>query len=392
MKAVDIVLVGYRPGALHAASRLGLGVLLVEEKRPSPAARRRIVDWVDAPLEGAQADLIARTRARLGDAVPRGVVSAGERGVLGAAALRDGLGIAGIDQVTAHRARDKPTMKAAARAAGVLCADWLELQPDTDTDALVAAVGVPLVLKHRAGAGTRGLLVARSKDQVAAHLSSIAPEERHGWMAERFVDGVEMSIESFVADGRILFTNPTEYYVVGFANIAPAALPPEEHAAIQALNARALAALGISRGMTHLELYRTPDGPVFGEVAVRPPGGRIMRLLRRAYHFDPWEVTVRLELGEVPEIPPEPRRTAGVWMLHPGPGRVTSIRGLAAARRILGVRKLVCRLRTGRTVAPRASTGADVGWIEVWGKSRDQVARRLQTAFDHVDIGMERAD
>ncbi len=389
---IDLVLVGYRPGALHAAARLGLNVLLVEEKKPSRGAGRRIVDWVRVALEGAQEELIERTLARLSGNVPRGVVSAGERGVLGAAALRAALGIQGIDPETAFRARDKPTMKAAARAAGVPCADWLELGADTTADDLVAAVGVPLVLKHRAGAGTRGLLVAKTAEEAGACLASIDPEERGGWMAERFLRGVEMSIESFVANGRILFTNPTEYYRVGFANIAPAALAPNALAAVEDLNARAVAALGITRGMTHLELYQTPDGPIFGEVAVRPPGGRIMRLLRRAYHFDPWDVVVRLELGEAPDIPPDSRRAAGVWMLHPGAGRVRSIRGLGTARRVLGVRKLVCRLRTGRTLRPRASTGSDVGWIEVWGKNRDQVAKRLQRAYDHVDIRMEPTD
>ena len=53
--------------------------------------------------------------------------------------------------------------------------------------------------------------------------------------------------------------------------------------------------------------------------------------------------------------------TGLVWMLHPGPGRVASVRGLSAAARIQGVRKLVCRVRKGRTVPPRASTGSDVG-------------------------------
>jgi biotin carboxylase len=199
-----------------------------------------------------------------------------------------------------------------------------------------------------------------------------------------------MSVESFVRDGKILFTNPTEYYIPGFASIAPADLPEAEMAEILALNAAALSALGLTRGMTHLELYRTSDGPVFGEVAVRPPGGRLMRLIRRAYAFDPWEVVMQLELGlDTPDLPARARGAAGAWMLHPGPGKVVSVRGLAAARRVEGVKKLVCRARAGRVVPPRESTGRDVGWIEVAGRSRDQVAERLQTAHDLIRITLE---
>ena len=142
--------------------------------------------------------------------------------------------------------------------------------------------------------------------------------------------------------------------------------------------------------MTHLELFRTPDGPVFGEVAVRPPGGRLMRLLRRAYDFDPWSVVIRLELGERPGVlPSKALRGAGVWMLHPGAGRVRSVRGLAAASRVRGVRKLVCRIRAGSVLEPRAGSGSDVGWFEVWGKDRDEVQERMQRAHDLIHIEME---
>ena len=301
---IDLVLVGYRPGALHAASRLGLRVLLVEETPPSEAARRRIASSVQTPLEGNEATLVRRTKEALGYCVPRAVVAAGERGVLAAASIRASYGLGGIGPATAHRARDKPTMKTVARAAGIPCTDWRELHAFTAASDLVAELDLPVILKRRDASGTRGLIVARTPDEVARDLASIPEEERDGWMAERFVRGVEMSVESFVFEGEILFVNPTEYLVPAYANIAPASLPAAEAEAVYALNAAVLAALGLRRGMTHLELFRTPQGPVFGEVALRPPGGRIMRLLRRAYDFDPWETVIQLELGDRADLHP----------------------------------------------------------------------------------------
>jgi biotin carboxylase len=392
MTDVDLVLVGYRPPALHAASRLGLRVLLVHDFPPSAAAKRRLVGSVVAPLEGDPGSVVDRTQAALGSNVaPLAVVSAGERGVLAAAALRESYGLGGIDRRVAHVARDKPSMKAAARAQGIPCTDWLTLDPSSKTADLIEALGLPVVLKVRDGSGTRSLIVARTEEEVEGGLASIAAGDRKRWMAERFVAAPEMSVESFVRDGEILFTNPTEYYVPGFSSIAPASLSEEEAASILALNANVISALELNRGMTHLELYRTPSGPLFGEVAVRPPGGRLMRLIRRAYSFDPWEVVMQLELGlPTPALPSHAKRAAGAWMFHPGAGRVVSVRGLAAARRVKGVKKLVCRTRAGRKLAARDSTGSDVGWIEVSGKNRDQVARRLQAAHDLVKITMER--
>jgi biotin carboxylase len=386
---IDLVLVGHRPGALHAASRLGLGVLLVEEEAPAPAARRRVAAWVEVGPEADEAALLAAVREALGGQAPRAVLATGERGVLAAAALRAAHGVAGIGPVVARAARDKPLMKAAARRAGIPCADWRTLDADVRADELVADLGLPLVLKPRDGTGGRAMTKSVSAVDVARALDRIPAEERPRWVAERWVAGIEMSIESFVADSRILFTNPTEYFVPAAANVAPAVLPEAELGDLLALNARVLGTLGVERGMTHLEVFRTPEGPRFGEVAVRPPGGRIMRLLRRAYGFDPWEAAIRIELGEAPEFPARPVGAAGVWMLHPGPGRVASVRGLAAARRLPGVRKLVCRVRTGSEVGPRSSTGADVGWIEVGGRDREEVARTLTAAHDLVRIEME---
>ena len=387
---IDIVLVGYRPGALHAASRLGLRTLLVDDKPPSEAAQRRIQGSVCIPVEQDPEASAAAIHEALDGSTPRAVVATGERRVLEAAHLRARLGLPGIDPATALTARDKPQMKARVRAAGVRCTDWAELDPTTSAQDLMPALGLPLVLKRRDGCGTAGLVRARTEAEVADALASLSPEARPHWMAERFVHGNEMSVESFVHQGRILFVNPTEYYVPGFSSIAPAALAETEREAVCELNAAALAALGLTQGMTHLELYRTEEGPVFGEVAVRPPGGRLMRLLRRAYGFDPWETVIQLELGGAPpDLPASHGRVAGVWMLYPGPGRVVSARGFAAARRVKGVRKLVCRTRAGRVLEPRGSTGRDVGWIEVSGRSRDQVAERLEAAHGRIHFEME---
>ena len=390
---IDLVLVGYRPGALHAASRLGARVLLVDEKPATKVARRRIVGALEAPLEGDPHAFAAQVLAHLGDARPRAVVAAGERGVLAAAELREQLGLGGVSAATARLARDKVAMKTAVRAAGVRCTDWRALAPDTRSHDLVDALGLPLVLKRRAGSGTAGLMIARSRGEARSMLATIPAAERGNWAAERFVAAREMSVESFLSGGRILFTNPTEYFVVGVSSIAPAVLEPEDRDAILELNRRALEALGIRHGMTHLELYRTPDGPCFGEVAVRPPGGRLMRLIRRAYGFDPWETLLRLDLDdEPPVLPREARQAAGAWMLHPGAGRVVSVRGLADARRVRGVKKLVCRARAGRVLGPRLSTGSDVGWIEVAGPNRDAVAARLEDASGRIRFTMEPAD
>jgi biotin carboxylase len=385
----DLVLVGLRRDALRAARSFGLRILLVEE-RPVPASVRARVAGVaalafDAPDEALRDAL----DPFVGSDAPRAVVAAGERGVSTAARIRAAYGVPGITPETARRARDKVEMKRAVRVAGVPCTEWVAITPETTAADVVTTLGLPTVFKERWGSGSRGVTIARTWPEVLTCLEAMRADPPERWMAERHVTGEEMSIESFVSGGRILFTNPTEYFVVGYANIAPANLDPAEMAALLALNAGALAALGIRQGMTHLELYRTAAGPLFGEVTVRPPGGRIMRLIRRVYGFDPWQAVIAVELGQSFDFPAAARRHGGVWMLHPGPGRVERIEGFDEARAVKGVRKLVCRLAVGDVVEARESTGRDTGWLEVSGLTRDAVAERLCRARQYLRVGME---
>jgi len=377
--AGTVLFLGSRPGALAAARRMGLTVFVLDTALPARRAARAVARHGTVPRGGgAGAAAVALCRGARVDAV----VPLTEAAVLPAAEARSALGVAGMDVATALRCHDKVAMKEAVRAAGVACTDWVAVEEGTDADAVRTRLGLPLVVKERRLSGSRGMTLACDAAAARAAL-------RPGMIAERFVEGTEMSLEVFVADGRVLFTNPTEYLVLAFANVAPAGIDAATRAAVEDLARRAVAALGFRRGMAHVELFLTAAGPVFGEMAARPPGGRIMRLLKGVYGFDPWEALLRLELGETPRLPPDPRRFAGVWMLHPGAGRVRSVTGLEAARTVPGVRQVVCRARPGADLAARAGTGQDVGWLEARGPTREAVVTALQQAHALVRIDLE---
>ena len=60
-----------------------------------------------------------------------------------------------------------------------------------------------------------------------------------------------------------------------------------ELAAGRAMGAQVLAALGFRAGFTHMEWYRTATGEVvFGEIAARPPGARVVDLMNYACDAD----------------------------------------------------------------------------------------------------------
>lgn len=377
-----VVFVGFRSGALAAARRLGLGVLLLSDAEPRARARAALAGFAPADLAGDLSAVVSAARVLAGPTRPHAVVALTEKSVVPAAAVREALGVPGLSPEAALACHDKVRMKTLVREAGIPCADWAEIGEETRAEDLVRRLGLPLVAKERGSSGSRGTV-------VATDLAAVRGAIRPGWMAERFVSGVEMSVESIVAGGEVLFQNPTEYLVPLWANVVPAALAPGELAAASELTRRALAALGVARGITHLELFRTPEGPVFGEVAARPPGGYLMDLISIAYGFDPWEALLRVELGEALDLPRGASGHAGVWILHPGPGVVSAVRGLDEARGVPGVVDVRCRVRRGDRVERRVGSGQDVGRILVRAATRDAAALAVREAREKLAIEVE---
>lgn len=380
-----ILLVGYRRDALDAAFGLGFEASVVAERLPSRRRRERCAATLRADLE-VESDW-ARVAERLDPGGElEGVLALTERAVEPAARIRHALGLPGVGPETATACSDKLVMKRRVRAAGLPCADFLGDDEGPWSGAeLVERLGLPLVLKARRGSGSRHVHIIRRRRDLPERLAD-------GWMAERLVRGVEMSVETLWADGEALFSNPTEYTEPRWVNLMPAQLRPAARAGVDQLNAAALKALGVTRGITHLELFLTARGPVFGEVAVRPPGGHLMELLELVYGFDPWQAVLRLEVGEVPEIPATPRAWGAVRVLHPGAGTVRRVSGLEAARRRPGVVRAQLRLRPGQRVPEREGLGQEVGHLAVLGASRQETLERLAAASAEIHVDLDRAD
>ncbi len=374
---------GKRQGALAAAARLDAELFLLDDAPIKRSVRERVSGSAQVDF-GDPASCVAVARRLIGRA-PDAVLAVVERAVMPAAAIREAFGVRGASVGRARLWRDKLEMKARIREAGLPCADVRPIRASSDPRALVRELGLPIVLKPRSASGGRGTVVARDAEDVRAALTD-------GWIAERFVRGVELSVESLVQGGAVRFENVTEYLAPGWANVVPASLPERVDRAVRRLNRAAIEALEVVDGLTHLEAFVVDDDPareptiVFGELACRPPGGSLMELMQRAYGFDPWEAHLDVELGR-PIVPPlRPRASSGVWFLHPGAGRVVAVDGLDRARAVPGISRVECSLEVGQLVAQRVGVGQHTGKILADTSSRDDTANALETARSLIHL------
>jgi biotin carboxylase len=290
------------------------------------------------------------------------VIAGTEAAIYPAALARRMLGARHSETTTALRCRDKLAMKEYLCDFGIPMTRFLAESAASDAAAVFAELGNPVVKKSRKASGGKTLqFIHRESDLVLQH------GNRN--ILEKYVCAPEASIESFINNGSIRFTNITSYQEKGLVNFVPAAFDPELSTAIRLLNRRVIEALKIRWGITHLEVYLTQKGLLFGEIALRPPGGYIMNALRHAWGFDPWAAFVAMELDEPFDFPDNLQAYTAVVVFHPGAGRVTAVKGAERLREHPATREFQLKVGPGDCIRPRASIGQDTGHLLYASKS-----------------------
>ncbi len=212
-----------------------------------------------------------------------------------AARLRQELDLPGLTVAQTVPFRDKERMKQLIDAAGLRTPGHEATETVAGVWAAAERLGFPLIVKPIAGAGSADTYRADS----AAELDAILPMLRHvpRVSVEEFVDAEEFTYDTICADGRLLFENicwylPRPLLTKLHERISPiqVALRDLDAPDLQdgrALGAAVLQVLGFRDGFTHMEWYRTADGEVvFGEIAARPPGARMVDLMNFATDAD----------------------------------------------------------------------------------------------------------
>lgn len=364
-----VLVLGPRAGLRRALSALGVDAHPWPSAEPLPATRPAVEAAVKA-LPGPFTHVIAGS----------------EGAVLPAAWARRALGARAAPFTISLRCHDKRAMKRYLRERGIPMTSFLEGAPDLDPARVVEALGLPVVVKARGRSGGRGIHFAKDEATLGALL---ARERRSEIMLERFVDAPEASVESMVVDGAVRFTSVTEYYVKGAINVVPASMSAPELAAVLALNRRVIETLKITWGLTHMEVYRTEDGPLFGEIALRPPGGYIMEAITLAWRFDAWRAFACVELGRPVDLPDAPKRHAATWVIHPGPGRIAAIHGADAVRALPGVERLRIKVEPGDTVGRREGLGNEIGHARFVAGDRSSLLRAVEGARAQLRVELE---
>jgi hypothetical protein len=168
--------------------------------------------------------------------------------------------------------------------------------------------------------------------------------------------------------------------------VLPRDIAGAELADARALGERAVGALGLETGFTHMEWFRRDDGSLaIGEIAARPPGAHMVRLNSYAHDADMYRAWARAVVDGAFDGPFERRHAVGcAYLRGVGRGRVLRVTGVDRANQLVG--RHVVESRLPQPGAPRSDSYEGDGHVIVRDPDTEVVKAAMKTIVETIQV------
>ena len=238
-----------------------------------------------------------------------------------AATLREHLRVPGMGETTTRYFRDKLAMRLQAQEAGIAVPEFVHVLNHGRLREYAARVPPPWVLKPRFEASAIGIKKIRSADALWPALELLGDRQSF-FLLERYVPGDIYHVDSIIVDQRVIFAIASRYgqpplniaHEGGVFSTSTVERGTPDEGALQAINRRVLAAMGMRRGVSHTEFIkgRTDGQFYFLETSARVGGANIAELIEAATGLNLWAEWAKLEVGKDYELPTPREDYAGL--------------------------------------------------------------------------------
>lgn len=326
-----IAVIGGRPAPVTGAKELGIDVVLVHEKGAyDESIAEHCERIVHAPITDGPAILEALRPLHAERPFDR-VITTTEWAAESTGHVVDALGLPGVTEATARALKDKALTRELLAKHDLSPVRYQVVRSADEAVAFHASVGGPVVLKPTDGVASLHIHMADSAEDVARAWQELSEAGITAPIAEEFLSGPVVSVDSFSFEGRHLPIGYSEYRMndrfVEWEVSTPSRVARPHLDELRALTVKLLDAVGLTEGPSHSEFVLTPAGPRVLESHARLAGSGAPELVRRAFgmNLNRMFLTVPLGIDELPETSPEPIGGAAVRFFTPEPGTVRSV-------------------------------------------------------------------
>jgi len=310
--------------------------------------------------------------------------------------LRRVLGVPGPDPDTAERFRNKAVMKDVLGRHGLPCARHRLIRSWTDAEALIAELGLPVVVKPLARNNCEGVWRARTIDELRAALSALHASSDNPALAEEMLVGREFTFETITIGGQVRFHSLSWYHPTPLevmenpgsrgVIVLPRDISGPEWSDAVELGVRAITALGLDTGFTHMEWFRRDDGSLaIGEIAARPPSSFLDTMTGLANDTDVFRAWARAVVDDAFDGPFDRRYAVGCAFLRGvGHGRVLRVTGVERVQELVG--RLIVEAQLPAPGAPHSDAYEGDGYIIVRHPETEVVTVAMKTIIETIGI------
>jgi biotin carboxylase len=304
-----------------------------------------------------------------------------EYGVQAAATLGNAWCVPGAGLRAARALRDKAELRQVAREAGIPQPEWAVIDGPAAIAGFRELHGGVCVIKPADRQGSLGVaLLGPSDDLHRAWDDMLAIKEPGGlrareqsrqsrYLAEELISGTEVSVQSLVSAGHLIFSNTTIKDVlpgrhpVELGHTLPAPIPDDMADEVIGYTDRLIRRAGFGYGVIHSEWIIDDRTPKLIECAARVPGDSITTLIDFAYGWRFIDAALKVMEGARGLHPPPPLLGASVRFLTAPPGIVREINGIQQAWDMDDVVNVEITTADGDPVRPTQSSLDRVGYV-----------------------------
>ncbi|MGW2822139.1 ATP-grasp domain-containing protein [Streptomyces sp. NPDC001443] len=300
-------------------------VVLITSEEPSwevPYLR----DCVVVPDPTDQAALSAAGRALAERYDLAGVFTWTEWYVVPTARLARQLGLQTNAPEAMQACRNKATSRSLFARYGVPSAASVSVRTLREAEAAAERIGYPVVLKPAAHAASMGVIRTDTPEQLTAayefaEKAAALGRENTSVLVEEYLDGPEVSIECVTYHGEttaVAVTRKTVSAPPYFEELAHSVDANDPLLDVVAPTARAaIRALGITDGVSHIEMRLVDGRPRLIEVNGRIAGDMIGHLVRLATGIDLPRAAAGIACNRAPDLTPTHSSAAAVQLIYP---------------------------------------------------------------------------
>lgn len=315
----------------------------------------------------------------------------------GVAKTSDKLHLHSINYETAVKATDKYDMIKAFKEHNVPSPWFFVVDNLEELKAQEASVTFPCIIKPTDNAGSHGVAKVYSFQELIDNYEYAHSCSRHGKViVEEYLDGPEVSVEVMVVNGEVNILQITDKITTGaphfveMGHTQPSHLPSDTQYQIREVAEAACKSVGLDKGPAHVEMKVTSRGPVMIELGARMGGDNITtHLVPLSTGIDMVGSTIRVALGEAPDITPTLHCGSAIRYFEVSFGTIRAIKGVEEAKKIPGVKQITFTKEVGEESTPIQCSNDRIGFVIAQGETAEDAIAACEKALEHIRIEID---